>query len=304
MAALAVSTMWGAQGRYADLGDMVDGVRAAGGERIEINYMPTRAQLAQLLARPDLVVSSVHNICPRPTDATGARIPDPSLVAVDENERRAAVALTRATMDLARRVGADAVVVHAGELAVSPGEEATLDEWYREGYGGNANYRMVQDAVRTQRAIAAAPAMAQLHRSLAALVPYAEATGVRLGLETRQDYRDMPILEEAEELLDTFPSPMLGYWHDTGHAQRLDALGYYPHLAWLDRLGHRLVGIHLHDCRGLRDHLIPGRGTVDFAAVVSYLRADTVRSCEFDYDCAVTDIREGLDYLRAAGFER
>ena len=72
MATLAVSTMWGAQGRYADLGDMVDGVRAAGGERIEINYMPTREQLEQLLARPDLVVSSVHNICPRPTDASGA----------------------------------------------------------------------------------------------------------------------------------------------------------------------------------------------------------------------------------------
>ena len=69
VATLAVSTMWGAQGRYADLGEMVDGVRAAGGERIEINYMPTREQLEQLLARPDLVVSSVHNICPRPTDA-------------------------------------------------------------------------------------------------------------------------------------------------------------------------------------------------------------------------------------------
>ena len=114
----------------------------------------------------------------------------------------------------------------------------------------------------------------------------------------------MPVVEEAEELLDAFPSPMLGYWHDTGHAQRLDALGYYPHRRWLERLGDRLVGMHLHDCRGLRDHLIPGRGTVDFAAVVSYLRADTVRSCEFDYDCEVADIREGLDYLRAAGFER
>jgi len=181
MATLAISTMWGAQGRYANLGD----------------YMPTREQLAQLLARPDLVVSSVHNICPRPTDETGARIPDPSLVATDENERRAAVALTKATMDLALRVGTDAVVVHAGWLIVSPDEEAWLDKLYREGYGGNPNYLLVQGSIRAKRAIAAAPAMAQLHRSLADLVPYAEATGVRLGLETRQDYRDMPILEEA-----------------------------------------------------------------------------------------------------------
>jgi len=304
MATLAISTMWGAQGRYANLGDMVDGVRAAGGERIEINYMPTREQLAQLLARPDLVVSSVHNICPRPTDETGARIPDPSLVATDEDERRAAVALTKATMDLALRVGTDAVVVHAGWLIVSPDEEAWLEKLYREGYGGNPDYLLVQGSIRAKRAIAAAPAMTQLHRSLADLVPYAEATGVRLGLETRQDYRDMPVLEEATELLDAFPSPMLGYWHDTGHAQRLETLGYYPHRAWLDTLGHRLVGMHLHDCRGLRDHLIPGRGTVDFRTVVSYLRADTVPSCEFDYNVEVADLREGLDYLRAIGFER
>src|SRR5438270_6372943 len=113
---IAVSTMWGAQGRYPDLGDMVDGIREAGGGPIEINYMPTRAQLEQLLARPDLVVSSVHNICPRPTDATGGQIPDPSLVAEDDAERRQAVAFAKATMDLACRVGAEAIVVHCGDL--------------------------------------------------------------------------------------------------------------------------------------------------------------------------------------------
>src|SRR5947209_19746780 len=115
MATLSVSTMWGAQGRYADLGDMVDGVRAAGGERIEINYMPTIAQVEQLLARPDLVVSSVHNICPRPTDAAGNRIPDPSLAAADDAERQHAVALTKGTVDLCRRVGGSVIVVHAGD---------------------------------------------------------------------------------------------------------------------------------------------------------------------------------------------
>ncbi len=38
--------------------------------------------------------------------------------------------------------------------------------------------------------------------------------------------------------------------------------------------------------------------------VVSYLRADTVPACEFDYYEEVADIREGLDYLRAVGFEQ
>ena len=296
--------MWGAQGRYPDLGDMVDGVREAGGDRIEINYMPTQEQLAQLLARPDLVVSSVHTICPRPTNAAGERIPDPSLVAADEDERRAAVALTRSTMDLACRVGADAVVVHAGEVVAYPEGIAYLDRLYRDGLTTHPHFVDVKRAIAAHRQHWAGAAMVQLHHSLAELVPYAEATGVRLGLETRQEYHLMPILEEAEELLDTFPSPMLGYWHDTGHAARLEALGWYTSAEWLRRLGGRLVGLHLHDCRGLRDHLIPGRGDVDFAAVLPYVRADTVPSCEFDYYEEVSDIRTGLDFLRRLGFEQ
>ncbi|MHB8645867.1 MAG: sugar phosphate isomerase/epimerase family protein [Thermomicrobiales bacterium] len=304
MATLAVSTMWGAQGRYADLGEMVDGVRAAGGERIEINYMPTRAQLEQLLARPDLVVSSVHNICPRPTDARGQRIPDPSLVADDDAERRHAVALTKATMDLARRFGADAIVVHAGELTILPEEEKHLDALFRDGAVETDAFVTVRERIVAARRAVAGPALERLIASLRELARYAEATGVRLGLESRQDYRDIPILDDCATIFGSITSPMIGYWHDTGHAERQANLGYTPHEAWLQQFGHRLVGFHLHDCLGLRDHLIPGRGRVDFAMVVSYLRADTVPVCEFDYGEEVADIRTGLDYLRAVGFER
>ena len=303
VATLAVSTMWGAQGRYADLGDMVDGVRAAGGERIEINYMPTRAQLEQLLARPDLVVSSVHNICPRPTDAAGQRIADPSLVAMDDAERHHAVALTKATMDLARRLGSDAIVVHAGELTVLPEEEQRLNELFRTGAAETDEFATVRARIVTARRDGAGPALERLIASLRALAPYAEAIGVRLGLESRQDYRDIPILDDCDTIFGSVASPMVGYWHDTGHAQRQANLGYTPHEAWLQQLGNRLVGFHLHDCLGLRDHLIPGRGRVDFAMVVSYLRTDTIPACEFDYGEEVADIRAGLAYLRAIGFE-
>ncbi len=295
--------MWGAQGRYADLGDMVDGVRAAGGERIEINYMPTRAQLEQLLARPDLVVSSLHNICPRPTDAASQRIPDPSLVAMDDGERQHAVALTKATMDLARRLGSDAIVVHAGELIVLPDDEQRLDELFRAGAAETDEFATVRARIVTARRDGAGPALERLIASLRALAPYAESIGVRLGLESRQDYRDIPILDDCDTIFGSVASPMVGYWHDTGHAQRQANLGYTPHEAWLQQLGNRLVGFHLHDCLGLRDHLIPGRGRVDFAMVVSYLRTNTIPACEFDYGEEVADIRAGLAYLRAIGFE-
>lgn len=295
--------MWGAQGRYPDLGDMVDGVRAAGGERIEINYMPTRAQLAQLLARPDLVVSSIHNICPRPTDAHGARIPDPDLAAEDADERAHAVALAQATLDLAARVGAGAVVTHAGNLVVEPEYQARLEQMYRDGLSDTDEYGTLKEWLVWRRREIGWPATGRLAESLSVLVPYAEATGVRLGLEIPQDYWNLLTIDELGEALRFAPSPLLGYWHDTGHAERQANLGFTPHRDWLDRHGDRLIGFHLHDCDGLRDHLIPGRGRIDWRMVVSYLRTDTVPSCEFDYYEEVADIRAGLGFLRAAGFE-
>jgi sugar phosphate isomerase/epimerase len=301
---ISVSTMWGAQGRYPDLGDMVDGVREAGGGPIEINYMPTREQLEQLLARPDLVVSSVHNICPRPTDADGNRMPDPSLVAADDAERRHAVALTKGTIDLCRRVGGTVIVVHAGDLVVDPDAEMRLSALYVDRLHEEDEFASLRAQIVAKRAAVAGPAVERLLTSLDELVPYAEATGIRLGIETRQDYRDIPSIDELGVILDRFSSPMVGYWHDTGHAERLANLGYVPHEAWLARYGHRLVAMHLHDCNGLRDHVIPGRGRVDWRMVVSYVRPDTVPVAELDYYFEVADIREGLDFLRSAGFER
>ena len=300
---ISVSTMWGAQGRYPDLGDMVDGVREAGGGPIEINYMPTREQLEQLLARPDLVVSSVHNYCPRPTDAQGNRIPDPSILAADDAERAHAIALTMATMDLCRRVGGTAVVVHAGDLIVDPDAEKRLNALYIDRLHEEDEFATLRAEIIAKRAAIASPALEWFLVSLAALVPYAEATGVRLGIESRPEYRNIPSIDDLGVILDRFPSPMIGYWHDTGHAQIQENLGYVPHEAWLQRYGHRLVAMHLHDCNGLRDHIIPGRGRVDWRMVVSYLRPDTVPVAELDHYFEVADIREGLDFLRNAGFE-
>ncbi len=283
---------------------MVDGVRAAGGTRIEINYMPTREQLAQLLARPDLVVSSVHNFCPRPTNADASRIPDPDLASPDAAERAHAVALTRATLDLAARVGADAIVVHAGDLVVAPDDEARLEGLYRAGQSETDEYATLRGQIAAARRLAGWSRLHTLSGSLVEIVAYAEAVGVRVGIESRQDYRDLLSLLELQYLLSYLPSPMIGYWHDTGHAQRQENLGFFSHRAWLDTFHDRLVGFHLHDCNGLRDHLIPGRGRIDWAMVVSYLRPDTIPSCEFDYYEEVADIREGLNFLRTQGFEQ
>jgi sugar phosphate isomerase/epimerase len=246
----------------------------------------------------------VHNYCPRPTDACGNRIPDPSILAADDAERNHAIALTKATMELCRRVGGTAVVVHAGDLIVAPEAENRLNALYVDRLHEEDEFATLRAEIVAKRAAIAAPALEWLLVSLAELVPYAEATGIRLGIESRPEYRNIPSIDDLGVIFGRFSSPMLGYWHDTGHAQIQANLGYVPHEEWLKRYGHRLVAMHLHDCNGLRDHIIPGRGRVDWRMVVSYLRPDTVRVAELDHYFEIADIREGLDFLRSAGFER
>jgi sugar phosphate isomerase/epimerase len=134
-------------------------------------------------------------------------------------------------------------------------------------------------------------------RALEQLLPLAEEYGVRLGLETRVDVRDIPSREEMRELLARFPSPHLGCWHDTGHAHHQEILGFGAGLGWLEELGDRLVGMHLSDCRGLEDHYPPGQGEVDFGAALAFARQDTVLTVEVAGRHSAAEVKAGLAYL-------
>ncbi|NIS46468.1 MAG: hypothetical protein GWN76_11420, partial [candidate division Zixibacteria bacterium] len=41
-----------------------------------------------------------------------------------------------------------------------------------------------------------------------------------------------------------------------------------------------LIGVHLHDAIGLDDHIPPGSGEIDFAALKPFLKADTIKVIE------------------------
>ena len=103
----------------------------------------------------------------------------------------------------------------------------------------------------------------------------AEGAGVKLGLETRYYYGEIPSFDEFGIIFESIPSPALGYWHDTGHAHTMEFLGIVAHEDYLRQYGDRLIGIHLHDAIGGSDHRALGRGQIDFTKVMKYVRADT-----------------------------
>ena len=98
------------------------------------------------------------------------------------------------------------------------------------------------------------------------LVPLAEGLDARIALEN---------VYEADPgylglLLDALPRERVGFCFDTGH---FNVFSGVPLEAWMDRLGSRLIEIHLHDNQGgLDEHLPVGKGTFPFVKLFSILR--------------------------------
>ena len=126
-------------------------------------------------------------------------------------------------------------------------------------------------------------------------------TGVRLGLENRDHYFEMPLLDEMDDLLSQGYGETVGYWHDIGHAEKSQYKGYGPHEAWLKRLSHKMIGVHLHDIAGMDDHLTAGCGDMDWELVARYLPDNILRTCEFQYTSSPQQIADGLQWLAEQG---
>jgi sugar phosphate isomerase/epimerase len=134
------------------------------------------------------------------------------------------------------------------------------------------------------------------------LIP-AERLGVAIGIEIRNHLHEVPSPNEIARILETFHGAPIGYWHDVGHAEVQERVGLLNQQAVLDRftkdVGEQLLGVHLHDVRGLEDHLPPGQGTVDFTRLAPLL-AGCFKVLEVR-PAPVGQVREGVEVLRSAG---
>jgi sugar phosphate isomerase/epimerase len=103
--------------------------------------------------------------------------------------------------------------------------------------------------------------------------------------------------DELEDLLGLDCGEVVGYWHDVGHAQVLQNLGFGMHEEWLRRFAGRIVGVHLHDVVGVTDHLAIGLGKLDWDMVARYLPAGALRTCEFQPVNSPAEVAAALKWL-------
>jgi sugar phosphate isomerase/epimerase len=128
-----------------------------------------------------------------------------------------------------------------------------------------------------KREAGAAWHLERVKECLKRIVEYAATKNIRLGIEGRRGYEEMPNERELPALLDELNSPMAGYWHDFGHIQIKENLGFLNHEEWLRTIGARALGCHLQDVIWPgQDHQPPFAGHVDLPGLVPLLAPDCV----------------------------
>lgn len=268
----ALSTNWNNR-RLAAGEAIADEAQALGFDALELGFRTTPEQVRGFKARLDAMpVSSVHAFCPVPLSAPRG-YPELYLLAdFDEAARALARVYVRKNIAFAAEMGADAVVLHAGRVPCS-----TLFRRNRLKKRTRLGHRLV-DVFRGE---------------LDLLTPELEKNGVRLGLENLPYLEGFPNEDEIRELAGEWVRP----WLDTGHAYVRQTNG------WVS-VEHAFcpcvppLGLHLNDSRGGDDHLPPGEGQIDFAALASVAHAARHLVLEPHADVAPEALKRGLDYLK------
>lgn len=304
----SLSTNWNVR-RHRTGEALVDEARELGFEALELGYHMTE-ELAEGIRRRvragAVTVDSVHAYCPVPLGAPHGYPELYLLASLDEDERAMAAILIGRTLAFATEMRARAVVLHAGRVFLKSlfGELGTrtlveaLDG--PGGVGGAAYQRLLGKALR--RRSARVGKYADLFcKSLETLLPQFERAGVALCLENLPSVEAFPDEREMLALKRRFDTPALAYWHDLGHGQVREFLGWSRNAAAAEELLPVTRGIHIHDALPLmNDHLPPGRGAIDFKAFAFYGQSDVIRVFEPAPDVPAGELAESLARVRQA----
>jgi len=291
---VALSTMW-AIGQFQNLADFFSAGRRLGFARFELNHGINSAMLEGLSLNG--MITSIHEPCPADLSASLLKERNWLISAPDEENRQQGVAAVRRSIDLAHRLGVKVVIVHPGRVDIDTTLESTLVKLYKAGKSDQPECAQAKERLVAARAAQAEVNMRSARRSLLELAEVASRVGVRLALENRFHYHEIPLPDELEDLLSLGCGEVVGYWHDVGHAQVLQNLGFDMHEEWLRRFAGRIIGVHLHDVVGITDHLAIGLGKLDWEMVGRYLPGNVLRTVEFQAVNSPAEVAAALKWL-------
>lgn len=301
---LSLSTSWNSF-RHTRGEEIIQEIKNLGFLEIELSFDLTRGivnDIYSCLKKNKIKVNSIHNYCPIPSGLKRFQaLPDCySLASLDEKERALALKYTKLTIKTAFKLGAKAVVLHCGRVETKDYTREIIS-LYDKGKIESEEFSVLKEKMNKERQEKSHTHLSKAIESLKELSEYARPFDIGLGVENRFYFREIPSFEEIGEILNYFrtfeESSNIFYWHDSGHAQLWENLGFSKHKDYLEAYQSRLLGVHLHDIRGGSDHLAPLKGDFDFKLLKPYLKADTLKTLEAHHPATAEQIIAAKDFL-------
>ncbi|MEO5803700.1 MAG: sugar phosphate isomerase/epimerase [Verrucomicrobiota bacterium] len=294
------STCWNSH-RHTDGREMLREIRDLGFEYAELSHGIRISLLPGILEAVDageIKISTLHNFCPLPMGVNQAA---PNLFlfsSQDERERENAFRHSMKTIETAARLKAHAVVLHMGCIDMKDYTEKLL-ELIADGKKESGKFEKISEEVFEKREQKKEKFLEQSYQMLRRLAEPAEARGIKLGIENREALEEIPLDGDFSLLFREFPSETICYWHDTGHAQIKENLGFINHALHLESLAPRLLGFHIHDVEFPgRDHRRPGAGMIDFALLTPTVKPEHIKVFEFSPSLKTEEAQQGIAHIK------
>jgi len=196
------------------------------------------------------------------------------------------------------RVGAKLVVLHTGSVDMKDYTDKLLD-MAGEGKLGTPKFVKLCEEVVALREKKKQRYMDNAYEMIGRIVDEAKPRGIKLGIENREALEEIPFESDFEAFFKEFRDPTVVYWHDTGHAQIKENLGFISHRRHLESMAGRLYGFHLHDVQPPgRDHRPPGSGCIDWAGLKPLVRPDHLKVFELSPSLSPEEARAGVAFLQ------
>ncbi len=296
---LAFSSCWN-NSRHSDGEKMIEEIVELGFHHIELSHGMTIAKLPGIqkaFKRGIFKCSGVHNFFPSPVEVM---IDAPDAYEFTSHrafDRQRAMEMTLRTLDLAAQFEANYLVLHMGSVPLSSKKfTKPLTSIVARGGQHSSDYIKAKIAFVKKREKIGPLYFNRAIEALTTLADRAAELGVKLAIESRSRFEDMPTEREMMALQAHFAAHLqVGYWHDFGHVQLKHNLGLLDHHEWLDKVSPYLIGGHVHDVEWpARDHRVPFSGTLDYAPLLKYFPADCPLIWELSPTRETSEIRTAL----------
>jgi sugar phosphate isomerase/epimerase len=261
------------------------------GHGIRLSLMPG---IQKMFDAGEVRFTSLHNFCPLPVEVMTASPDCYKFSAASSGERERAIKQTFQTIDFATRLNAPFVVLHLGQVNMPPITDQLIELAKTGKYLSRKYVRLKIGAVQKRERVASTY-LQRVKECLGRIIEYAASKNVRIALESRRGYEEIPTERELPELLAETGGAQLGYWHDFGHSQIKENLGFIDHAEWLRLIGPRAFGSHVQDCVWpAKDHEAPFTGAVDFEKLVPLLPTNCLFVWEMNPNKAADAIRQSV----------